>query len=424
MKVVVIGAGASGLAAALEAAKKGHRVTVLELKNQPGKKISATGNGRCNITNKNMNADCYHCDDYDFLKGVLEKISYDEIEEYFGKMGLMLTSAGNYVYPYSKQAAGVVRVFMNNCNDRGVEFVYNCNVKNIEKTGSEFKVTGNVTENNGTQKICIRCDRVVVAAGGKASKVFGSDGSGYYLLSKLSHTVTDVVPSLVPLVCSEKYINNYMKNLSGVRSDVTVRLYSGDCKEVMNLSRGEIQLTEYGVSGIVVFQLSGKVNEMLKNRGKIELSVDFMPDVEEGELEKLIYGYMSLSYAENSDKIKLIENFIENNLNEKLARVIIRDVKNDIGKIDTKDETAVEKYIKKLVRKIKNFIFEIVDSRGFDNAQVCRGGISLREIDHNFQSKIVEGLYIVGEVLNVDGMCGGYNLHFAFASGIIAGRNM
>lgn len=425
MKVIVIGAGASGLVAALEAAKKGCKVTVLELKNEAGKKIYATGNGRCNITNKKMGIEYYNCDDYDFLNDVLNEFNYENIKNYFNELGLKFKNIGDYIYPYSKRASSVVNVLINACLENKVEFICNCNVKNIEKNEEGFIVTGNVLNGKEYSKKYYKCDKVIVSTGGKAAKYLGSDGSGYYLLSKLSHKINDVVPALVPLVCSENNKKTYMKSLAGVRSDVFIRVVSDSLENIAATSEGEIQLTDYGVSGIVVFQISGKVNEMLRNNEKVYLLIDFMPDIDRTKLSADIIEYVNKFNVNENEKKKMIVNrFIENNLNEKLANVILTDVNKIVNNRCGRKENDIEEYIHIATDRIKNFKIQIVGSKGFDNAQVCRGGISLKQINRNFESKIVKDLYIVGEVLDVDGICGGYNLHFAFASGIIAGRRI
>ena len=159
MKVIVIGAGASGLVAALEAAKKGCKVTVLELKNEAGKKIYATGNGRCNITNKKIGIEYYNCDDYDFLNDVLNEFNYENIKNYFNELGLKFTNIGDYIYPYSKRASSVVNVLINACLENKVEFICNCNVKNIEKNEEGFIVTGNVLNGKEYSKKYYKCDK-------------------------------------------------------------------------------------------------------------------------------------------------------------------------------------------------------------------------------------------------------------------------
>ena len=185
MDVIIIGAGAAGLMAAIEAGKKNNKVTVLELKNEAGRKILATGNGRCNLTNRNIESSCYFGDDKSFIEKVIQKIDYEYIKKYFEDMGLLFCNIGDYVYPYSKQSSSVTNVLLRECKKHNINFVFNCNVKNIEKKYDNFTINAIITEGKNTYKKEFFADKVIVTAGGKASPKFGSDGSGYYLLKKL-----------------------------------------------------------------------------------------------------------------------------------------------------------------------------------------------------------------------------------------------
>ncbi|MDE6209716.1 MAG: aminoacetone oxidase family FAD-binding enzyme [Lachnospiraceae bacterium] len=428
MNVIVIGAGASGLVAAIEAAKANNKVTVLELKNEAGKKIYATGNGRCNLTNKNIDKRYYHCDDYEWLNSILNRYGYDKIKEYFENLGLFLTEIGDYVYPHSKQASSVVELLFRECEQLKVEFVYNCNVKRITKAIDKFEIEANITKDKNTYKTKYNCDRIIVAAGGKASPKLGSDGSGYYLLGKLGHTVNDVVPALVPLICEDFHNGKNLKEMQGVRCNAVIKsYYEKICDEnFMEESCGELQMTDYGISGIVVFQLSAQIGHRLSLGKKVYVSIDFMPEFSEEKLYQSFTNHLNMCRKRNIDyepddnesfiySKEIIDSFLKVNINIKLAGVIISMVSNTIP-------NDISEYIKDIIYNIKNFELEVTGSKGFENAQVSSGGITLKEVDENMQSKLAEGLYIAGEVLDVDGICGGYNLHFAFASGIIAGK--
>lgn len=427
MNVIVIGAGASGLVAAIEAAKANNKVTVLELKNEAGKKIYATGNGRCNLTNKYIDKGCYHCDDYEWLSNILNRYGYGEIKEYFENLGLLFTEIGDYVYPYSKQASAVVKLLIRKCENLKVEFIYNCNVKKIKKLADKFEIEANITKDKSTYRSRYNCDKVIVTAGGKAAPKLGSDGSGYYLLEKLGHSVNNVVPALVPLICEDFHNGNNLRKMQGVRCNAIIKSY---CEKIcdenfMKESNGEIQMTDYGISGIVVFQLSGEINHKLALGKRVYVSIDFMPDISEKELYECIIRHLNtyksnkMDYMINENKgfdydKGIIDSFLKINLNNKLAGVIIDIVSGKIYK-------QISDYINNIIFNIKNFKLEVTDSKGFENAQVCSGGITLKEVDLNMHSRLVSDLYIAGEVLDVDGICGGYNLHFAFATGIIAG---
>ena len=417
MKIIIIGAGAAGLCAAIEAAKNKHEVTVLELKEACGKKLLATGNGRCNLTNKAMDISCYHGDNMEFINNVITKYDTAKIEAYFNDLGVLLCHINGYVYPYSKQSHTIVNALYNTACNLGVSFIFNCNVKDINKISNSegFVVSGNVTENKTSTRYEYKCDKVIVCAGGRANKVLGSDGSGYYLLSKLGHKVNTVLPSLVPLVCKES-IKGELKKLKGVRCNGHLTLYDKDIK--VDESTGEIQFTDYGLSGIVTFQISGMANKLLNEKKKIFVQIDFLPDYDIASIKSRLRGYIKQLSSKCTITYKSI---FSNIVNDKLACVVL-------NRIDINENEALSKDYEEILDKgislLKEYSLEIVGSKDFDNAQVCLGGISLNEIKDTMESKLVCGLYITGEVLDVDGICGGYNLHFAFASGIIAGRSV
>lgn len=421
MDVIIIGAGAAGLMAAIEAGKKNNKVTVLELKNEAGRKILATGNGRCNLTNRNIESSCYFGDDKSFIEKVIQKIDYEYIKKYFEDMGLLFCNIGDYVYPYSKQSSSVTNVLLRECKKHNINFVFNCNVKNIEKKYDNFTINAIITEGKNTYKKEFFADKVIVTAGGKASPKFGSDGSGYYLLKKLGHRVNDVVPALVPMICDDGNNGHTLKKLHGVRAEASIIAYYSENNEKKNIAteRGEIQLTDYGISGIVTFQLSGRINHCLAKNKKVYVEIDFMPDYSKEELKK----YLACAVEKNIDYFGKVReaylSVLNGMLNDKLAEVIIERVWTT-GK--DKETGSGEILIKQIVELTKGFKFKVTASRGFEFAQVSSGGVTLKEVNENMGSKLVDGVYIAGEVLDVDGMCGGYNLHFAFASGIIAGN--
>lgn len=410
MKMVIIGAGASGLTAAISAAKNGNEVTVLELKDIPGKKIYATGNGKCNITNDRMDVSCYNSDDKLFVERLISKYQTRDIIEFFEDLGIALKNEEGYYYPRSKQASTIVEVLVNECERLGVSFIYNCNVKDIRKEDETFVVRANIQKDKNQEKIEIYADKVAIACGGKSSPKLGSDGTGYYLAGKLGHTINEVVPSLVPLCCDDSVNGKYLKMLHGVRCDAYVMEYDIDNKideycSVKYGQSGEIQMTDYGVSGIVVFQMSGRINRKLLRGEKAYINIDFFP---EEEVETL---------CEKIDRLLVkfdLFTSLRYLINSKLAEVICDIVANKYHNVYSGLDVAKE---------IKNFKLEVVGSKGFDFSQVSSGGVSVCELHDTMESKLVKGLFLIGEVLDVDGICGGYNLHFAFASGIEAGKN-
>lgn len=418
MKVIIIGAGASGLCAAIEAAKQDNHVTVLELKDIPGKKILATGNGRCNMTNTQLDTSCYHSDDINFVKNVIDTINTENIKSYFNDMGLILCDINGYIYPYSKQASTVVDILYNTARKLGVEFVFNCNVKDIKKNiDNGFDVICNITNNKEINKETLYSDKVIVSAGGKAYKNLGSDGSGYYLLSKLGHNSIDVIPALVPLLADEAKHKKELSYIKGVRCNGNVKLFCED--EKIDESSGEIQFMDYGLSGIVIFQISRNANYLLSQKKSPYIIIDFLPEYDINQLICFAKNYIS-----NFDISKTKETYddiIKNFVNDKIAKLVCD---RALSRIDKPIDNDFDKDIYKVLDCLKSFSIDINGSKGFDNAQVSSGGISLLDVNGTMESKLVDGLYITGEVLNADGICGGYNLHFAFATGIIAGRSV
>ena len=421
MKVIVIGAGASGLMAAIEASKNGHSVRVLELKEEAAKKIYATGNGRCNITNEILSPDCYHSDDMEKLSYILKDHDTNWLKEYMENIGLYTTNIGDYVYPLTKQAQTVVNILVTQCRNLGVEFVYNCNVKDIapvENGAKGFLVRCNVMNNKNISKEEFDCDRVVVTCGGKAAPKLGSDGSGYYLMSKLGHTINDVVPALVPLVCDDGHNGKILNIMQKVRSNSKITAY---INESMNNSKGEcfgeLQLADYGISGIVTFQLSGVIADAINKGQNVYILVDFLPEYHESKLTDIISNI--IKDYDVANMYSALTKALSHILNDKIAEALVKDI--ELSSKDLKLNELCE-YINEAISRIKRYRLDVVTTKGFDMAQVCRGGVSFKEVNMNMQSKIVDNLYIAGELLDVDGICGGYNLHFAFVSGILAGR--
>ena len=220
-----------------------------------------------------MDVSCYNSDDKMFVERLISKYQTRDIIEFFEDLGIALKNEEGYYYPRSKQASTIVEVLVNECERLGVSFIYNCNVKDIRKEDETFVVRANIQKDKNQEKIEIYADKVAIACGGKSSPKLGSDGTGYYLAGKLGHTINEVVPSLVPLCCDDSVNGKYLKMLHGVRCDAYVMEYDIDNKideycSVKYGQSGEIQMTDYGVSGIVVFQLSGRINrKLLRGRG-------------------------------------------------------------------------------------------------------------------------------------------------------------
>lgn len=399
-KIVVIGGGASGLVAAITAARNGADVIVLEHKEKVGKKILATGNGRCNFTNEYMEISCFRGEDVERIDAVLKKFGTKETLHFFDELGVFPKSRNGYYYPKSNQAAAILDVLNMELKRQQVEIVCNSHVTKIEKT-KQFKVLSST----GTYM----ADAVILAAGGKASAVLGSDGSGYSLAKMFGHTISPVVPALVQL----RGNGTFFKQISGVRADAKISLYVDG--ELLGEDTGEVQFTDYGLSGIPVFQISRFAALALYQKKTPKVRVDFFPEFTGEELtlffEKII--------RQNGEK-KAGE-FLVGLLNKKLVPILLR--ASGVRERTLISEVEKER-LERLIDKCKGFEIEITETNSFEQAQVCAGGVRLNEIDiETMESLYEKGLYLAGEILDADGICGGYNLQWAWATGYLAGKN-
>lgn len=399
MDIIVIGGGASGLVAAIVAARAGRKVTILEHKDRIGKKILATGNGKCNYTNLNQNPDYYRGEDPAYAFHVFQKFGVDDTIEFFKRLGIYPKEKNGCLYPYSEQAASVLDVLKMELDYLNVQIICNQHVERIEKKNNIFAVkTGdNIYEGQ----------KVLMATGGMSASDLGSDGSGYKIAKMLGHTLIKPVPALVQL----KAMGDYFKTVSGVRADAKIRLLINNQEAAESM--GELQLTNYGVSGIPIFEISRFAAKALKEKKNVLLVIDFMRNLSERDVFLLLKE--RIEYC----SYKSIENIFNGLLNKKLSYVLIKE-----AGISVRTEAAriSDKEIKQLVTQIKQWQVFISDTNSFANAQVTAGGISTSEVDyHTMESKIVKGLYFMGELLDIDGTCGGYNLQWAWSTGYVAG---
>ncbi len=407
-KVAVIGGGAAGMMAAITAAKAGAEVTIYEHTDRLGKKILSTGNGKCNLSNREMSAECFHSSDQELVKSCLNVFSVEETVSFFESLGLMIKEKNGYLYPLAEQAAVVLDVLRYAVENLGIKVVYQSQIRKVYGVKDTSKEVCVCVE-NGQEKA--KYHSVIVACGSKAAPKTGSDGSGYELAKSMGHTIQPVLPALVQLKCKD----TFCKALAGIRCDAKVHIYAGNnmlCEE-----RGELQLTDYGISGIPVFQLSGLVNKyMLKNKGcNITARIDFLPDYSEKQLEELFQERCkSVLYQTGT-----VEEFFTGMLNKKLMSLVIKQAGLQPG---AKVSQENPEKLRKVFSLCKELRMHITGSNGFDNAQICTGGISLQEVNENLESKKVQGVYFAGEILDVDGRCGGYNLQWAWTSGAIAGK--
>ena len=392
--VVIIGGGASGLAAAISAARLGATVTILEKNNKCGKKLLITGNGRCNFWNEDQDIVHYHSCNKDLLAEFLDNDDY--VLKFFDSLGIVYNNKGGCYYPFSNQALTVQNILVTECQRLGVEIIYNFDVFKVEKKDCFF-----INDK-------IKAKKVIVASGSKAASKTGSDGFGYNIALGFGHKITKVLPSLVQLKGDE----DFFKKWSGIRVLSEVKLYENG--KFIKKEFGELQLTDYGLSGICIFNLSGIVSSGLDKNFKEVVGINFMPWTNDalGELKKL----------DKESFHKNISEILEGFLNYKLVDIVLKKagIRRDIYLSNlSKDE------MERLLRSLTDFKIDVFSTNSFEKAQVCQGGVSLKEINSKtMESLKVKNLFFIGEVVDIDGDCGGYNLGWAWISGIKAGRSV
>lgn len=403
-RIAVIGGGASGIMAAITAAEAGAHVTIYEHLKM-GKKILSTGNGKCNLTNLDFKITDYNTGNPQLLDNCFECFGVEETLTFFKRIGLMLREKNGYVYPYSEQAAVVLQVLINRLSQLEIETCteHVCHVGTItnQKPGKRVWLE---TEEGKKQSF----DAIIIACGSKAAPKTGSDGSGYALAKEIGHKLKPVLPSLVQLRCKDAFC----KELAGIRTQVCIHIF--DRKSEIATEEGELQLTDYGISGIPVFQLSGLVNRYLYKNKNAELTavIDFLPDMSCVELE--IFMKQRIKMSSNMS----VNELFCGTLNQKLCKVVL---KRAGVKEDTKVNHLSFQKLADILDLFKNFTFQISCSNGFEQAQVCCGGVDMNEVSEKLESLLMPNIYFAGEILDVDGRCGGYNLQWAWTSGYIAG---
>lgn len=400
--VIIIGAGASGLMAAAAAASKGARVALLEHKDDIGKKILATGNGRCNFTNTDMSVNKFHGSKA-LIKNGLAQFNYADTIRFFKELGIPAYDNAGYIYPNSRQAASVVAAFRMELMRLHVDVKTGINITDIKPADDR---TGYCIQ---TDKGSFKSKRLIIACGLTASPKLGSDGSLFRQIEALGHHIQKPLPALCGFSCDG--LN--FKKITGVRCDATVAsVIDGQMTEQ---NTGELQLADYGISGIPVFQISSLMSRALDKGQRVEVIIDFLPAFSDDELN----GYIKDRSITTTDNRSLNE-MLNGLLNNKLLLELIH--KSGVSP-DKKGRLLTDDDCKSLTRSIKHTAVSVKKPRGLEFAQVCAGGIYTKEIDvRTLESKIHPGLYFCGELLDVDGICGGYNLQWAWTSGYIAGE--
>lgn len=404
-KIVVIGGGISGFTSAINAKTNNNEVIILEGQDKPLKKLLITGNGKCNYFNEEFASSKYHSFNEELLKNIISLENKNKILTFFKSIGIIPRIKENYYYPYSNQAVSVKTSFLKEIENKNIKLKLNSYVKDIKKENNKFLVYYNDD--------VLSCDKVIISTGGKSYPKTGSDGSGYNLSKKLGHTINKTLPALVGLTC----IETFLKKLTGVRSNATVTLFIND--KLIKSEIGEVQFTNYGLSGICIFNLSSIASRSISENKKVKISINFLDKLKiknKNDFKEFIF---SNEYNFKKEKVSYL---LDSLLNYKLTNVILEKTKIERSKLVSK---LSDNEINILFENLLSFTMNIIDTNSFESAQITTGGVSLSEINPlTFESKIVSNLYLTGEVLDIDGDCGGYNIAFAVLSGILAGESV
>ena len=379
-RIIIVGAGAAGMLAAIHAKTKDNQVILIERNTNCGKKILITGNGKCNYLNDDFNISHYRSDNLEFLKNIITEENKKLLISELKKIGIEPKIKNGYYYPMSNTSVSIQNALLLTLKQKGIEIITNTTITDIKKINNKFILNDKFT-----------CDKLIIAAGSSACPKCGTDGTIYDALKPLGLKIKKPLPALVQLKSEGKFL----KEWAGIRCDCELSLYEND--KLIKKSIGEVQLTDYGISGICTFQLSSDCIRGLDSGKKEVIKMNFLPDIK--DFDTFYLNRVKLLKGRND--IELFEGLI----NYKLLYVLFKHNKN-------------------IKEALTSFSLEITGYNGFDKAQVASGGIKLTEINDNFECKNIKDLYIVGEALDVDGDCGGYNLAFAFLSGIIAGESI
>lgn len=393
MKVAVIGAGASGLMASLFASKN-NDVVVFDGNSDAGKKLLLTGNGRCNIGNVNNDLCKYHSSNDELIKQVINEQNINKVRNVFENIGLVIKNKNGYLYPFSEKSSSVLSVLKNACINNNVKFKFNTIIEKVERVKEKFLINDDLF------------DKVIITTGGCSYPKTGSTGIGYSIASSFDHSIISLNPSLMPVITNI----GLEKDWAGKRCEVLITLLENDRK--IKQEHGEIQFTNYGLSGICIFNLSRNIALGLKNGLKEEISINFVPWLNDESLETFIEN-KSIS---NKTTFEVCDGFLD----YKITEILLKHLK--INKNKKWNELSHSEK-NNFCNALKNFKVEVIGTKDYLDAQVTSGGINLNEINlDTMESKLVKNLYFAGEVLDLDGDCGGYNLTIAFITGLLAGE--
>lgn len=420
--LIIIGGGASGLMAAVAAGRRGRFALILDQKERSGKKILATGNGKCNYTNRVQTPECYRGGGKETAVRLLKKFGWKETVQFFSELGILPKERDGYYYPNSEQAISIAEVLRMEVLRTGGSIRCLEKVISLKKENKEFLIetVHMLTKEEGKNAPLIQeegehriyhAPKVILATGGMASPIHGSDGSGLTFAKTFGHTIIPPIPALTQMKAKEKFLTN----LAGVRFFAKGTLFVQ--RKPMTSEEGEFLFTSYGISGIPVLQMSRFAGAALLEGHSVRLELDFFPKMKKEQLVKLLQMRYGKTRESSS---KTAEEALIGLLNNKINFILLRQCGID-GKLSVNNIKEIQLY--RLAGQMKHFELTITGTNGFEQAQVMAGGIDIHEVkEETLESKLVEGLYFTGEILDVDGTCGGYNLQWAWTSGQIAGN--
>lgn len=395
MKVVIIGGGASGITSAITARRKGYDVVVLEKNSSLLKKLKITGNGHCNYYNEDQDLCHYHSDNSELISMMINSVNLENVSLFFDSIGIIPRIKNGYYYPFSNQAISVCSSLILEAQKLGVVLDTDVEVQEVKKS-NRFQI---ITTNG-----VYEADKVIVSTGGMSYQKTGSDGFGYRELKRLGHNINLLLPGLTPLI-----IANPKKEWKGIRTDVSISLLEKN--KLVRKESGEIQLTEDGISGICTMQLSSYISKGLYLGKDERIKINFLPFIDEDKF------FVFMDNRSRKMKNRTVMELLEGVLNYKLISVILKKEQNLIWDECNNEE---REFIKK---NLLSYMVEVVDTKSFNYSQVTLGGVSLLEVNlETMESKKVKDLYITGELLDITGDCGGYNLTIAWITGLIAGE--
>jgi len=415
VRVAVIGGGASGCMAAITAAQAGADVHIFEKNEKPGKKLYATGNGRCNLTNLHMDDSCYHTRTADkngssLIHSAIERYSPADQILFFADLGVPVYDRDGYVYPRTNQAQTVVRALEKRIAALGIRVHTGCPVRKIRRSQQGTKADDAVFYVDCNDREARAFDTVLLCTGGMAGPQYGTTGDGYRLAASFSHRIRTPLPALTALECK----GQFLKRAAGVRCRAAVTLYTGNDKKQIREGReeGEVQMTDYGISGIPVMQISGMAARLLESKQRVFVQIDFLPEFSDSAFSDEIERRM------REDRSQMLGDLFLGLVHKKILDLLLAEKGLQA---EMKARRIDDAGIRQILQSMREYTLEVIQVKSFKQAQVTSGGILLEDTDADFQSRLQPGLFFAGEVLDVDGRCGGYNLQWAFATGYIAG---